>query len=150
MSDIVVDARHLSRRFGDLVAVNDVSFQIEQASIFGLLGPNGSGKSTIIRMLLGILEPTAGDATVLGNDVRYESELIKRRVGYMSQQFSLYADLSVIENIEFYGRIYGLRGSASHNAARRSWTWPPCTTARHNWHVRSRAAGNNDWPWPVR
>ncbi len=66
MSDIVVDARHLSRHFGDLVAVNDVSFQIEQASIFGLLGPNGSGKSTIIRMLLGILEPTAGDATVLG------------------------------------------------------------------------------------
>ena len=66
MSDIVVDVRHLSRHFGDLVAVNDVSFQIERASIFGLLGPNGSGKSTIIRMLLGILEPTAGDATVLG------------------------------------------------------------------------------------
>ncbi len=111
MSDVVVDVRHLARHFGDLVAVSDVSFQIEKASIFGLLGPNGSGKSTIIRMLLGILEPTAGQATVLGHDVRSESELIKRRVGYMSQQFSLYADLSVIENIEFYGRIYGLHGS---------------------------------------
>ena len=110
MADVVVDARHLSRHFGDLVAVSDVSFQIERAAIFGLLGPNGSGKSTIIRMLLGILEPTQGDATVLGNDVRYESELIKRRVGYMSQQFSLYADLSVRENLEFYGRIYGLQG----------------------------------------
>ena len=75
----------------DLVAVSDVSFQIERAAIFGLLGPNGSGKSTIIRMLLGILEPTAGHASVLGHDVRYDSELIKRRAGYMSQQFSLYA-----------------------------------------------------------
>ena len=111
MTDVVVDVRHLTRHFGDLVAVSEVSFQIEQASIFGLLGPNGSGKSTIIRMLLGILPPTSGDASVLGNDVRYESELIKRRVGYMSQQFSLYADLSVLENLQFYGRIYGLRGA---------------------------------------
>ncbi len=87
-----------------------MSFQIERAAIFGLLGPNGSGKSTIIRMLLGILAPTAGDAPVLGHDVRYDSELIKRRVGYMSQQFSLYADLTVLENLQFYGRIYGLQG----------------------------------------
>ena len=111
MTDIVVSAQRLSRQFGSLRAVSDVSFQIERAAIFGLLGPNGSGKSTIIRMLLGILEPTSGDATVLGHDVRTESELIKRRVGYMSQQFSLYGDLSVIENLQFYARIYGLRGS---------------------------------------
>ncbi|MHB0959922.1 MAG: ABC transporter permease [Pirellulaceae bacterium] len=110
MTAPVVDVQHLTRHFGDLVAVSDVSFQIEHAAIFGLLGPNGSGKSTIIRMLLGILEPTAGDATVLGYDVRYDAEAVKRRVGYMSQQFSLYADLTVLENLEFYGRIYGLQG----------------------------------------
>ena len=108
MSGPVVDAQCLSRRFGNLTAVDDVSFRIERASIFGLLGPNGSGKSTIIRMLLGILPPTSGSARVLGHDVRSDSELIKRRVGYMSQQFSLYGDLSVHENIQFYGRIYGL------------------------------------------
>jgi ribosome-dependent ATPase len=104
----VISVRGLERRFGDLVAVRDVTFDVQRASIFGLLGPNGSGKSTIIRMLLGILSPSGGSATVLGYDALRDAELIKRRVGYMSQQFSLYADLSVRENIEFYGRIYGL------------------------------------------
>jgi len=108
MNPTVIDVRNLSRSFGELVAVSDVNFQVQQSAIFGLLGPNGSGKSTIIRMLLGILAPTSGTATVLGHDVRDEPELIKPRVGYMSQQFSLYADLSVQENIDFYGRIYGL------------------------------------------
>lgn len=104
----VISVHSLERRFGDLVAVRDVTFEVQRASIFGLLGPNGSGKSTIIRMLLGILPPSGGTATVLGHDALRDAELIKRRVGYMSQQFSLYADLSVRENIEFYGRIYGL------------------------------------------
>jgi len=105
---IVIDAHEMGRRFGDLVAVKDVSFQVRRAAIFGLLGPNGSGKSTIIRMLLGILPLSTGEARVLGRDVHTDAESIKRRVGYMSQQFSLYADLTVRENIEFYGRIYGL------------------------------------------
>ncbi len=108
VSTAVIDVSHLSRRFGHLTAVDDVSFVVNRGAIFGLLGPNGSGKSTIIRMLCGVLEPSAGEAHVLGHDVSLESEQIKRRIGYMSQKFSLYADLSVGENIGFYGRIYGL------------------------------------------
>lgn len=104
----VIDVRQLSRDFGPLKAVDRVSFAVQRGAIFGLLGPNGSGKSTIIRMLCGVLEPTSGQARVLGHDVESEAEAIKRRIGYMSQKFSLYADLSVGENIEFYGRIYGL------------------------------------------
>src|SRR2546423_467040 len=108
MPDAVIELHSLSRRFGKLVAVERVSFAVRRGEIFGLLGPNGSGKSTIIRMLCGVLEPSGGSASVLGFDVKRDAEAVKRRIGYMSQKFSLYGDLSVRENLLFYGRIYEL------------------------------------------
>jgi len=122
MSEVVIEVRHLSRRFNRLVAVDDISFAVQRGAIFGLLGPNGSGKSTVIRMLCGVLKPSSGHATVLGYDLTAEAEAIKPRIGYMSQQFSLYADLSVQENLDFYGRIYGLQGDALARNAQRVLT----------------------------
>jgi ABC-2 type transport system ATP-binding protein len=103
-----VELTNLTRRFGDFTAVNNVSLQIKQGSIYGFLGPNGSGKSTTIRMLCGLLEPTSGSGQVLGLDIARDSEAIKHKIGYMSQKFSLYDDLTVIENLEFYAGMYSL------------------------------------------
>jgi ABC-2 type transport system ATP-binding protein len=111
---MVIKAEHLRRKFGDFVAVDDVSFEIPAGQIFGFLGPNGSGKTTTIRMLLGLLSPTGGAAYVLGRDVRKTSREILQQVGYMSQKFSLYTDLTVMENLKFYGQSYGLHGAALH------------------------------------
>jgi len=109
MSDeVVIETHHLARTFGHLVAVKDVSLSITRGEIFGVLGPNGAGKSTTIRMLCGILDPTGGDGTVVGFDIRKEAESIKQRIGYMTQRFSLYEDLTVQENLDFYASIYGV------------------------------------------
>jgi ABC-2 type transport system ATP-binding protein len=105
---LVVETAHLSRHFGQLVAVRDVSLAVRRGEIFGVLGPNGAGKSTTIRMLCGILEPTGGSGTVVGFDIRKQAERIKERIGYMTQRFSLYEDLSVSENLLFYAGIYGV------------------------------------------
>jgi len=108
----VIVTRGLSRKFGDLVAVRDVSLSVRKGEIFGVLGPNGAGKSTTIRMLCGILDPTGGEGRVVGFDVLTQAERIKERIGYMTQRFSLYEDLTVEENLKFYAGIYGVPGSA--------------------------------------
>jgi len=104
-----VQAVELTKMFGEFTAVDRVSFTIERGVIFGFLGPNGAGKTTTIRMLLGLLKPTEGSATVLGFDIVKQTAEVKKRIGYMSQRFSLYDDLTVDENLNFYGRIYGVR-----------------------------------------
>ena len=103
-----VEAENLVRRFGQFTAVNGVSFRVERGEIFGFLGPNGSGKTTVIKMLTGLLPLSGGEAHVQGLDVRRDAEQVRERIGYMSQNFSLYYDLTVEENLRFYGRIYGL------------------------------------------
>jgi ABC-2 type transport system ATP-binding protein len=103
-----VEIDKLTRKFGDFTAVNQISLRIRQGHIYGFLGPNGSGKSTTIRMLCGILEPTAGTGTVFGLDLKHDSETIKEKIGYMSQKFSLYDDLTVVENLRFYAGLYSL------------------------------------------
>lgn len=102
----VIDVRQLTKRFGGLTAVDGISFEVQPGEVFAFLGPNGSGKSTTIRMLCGLLEPTAGSGRVLGFDIRSQGERIKEHIGYMSQRFSLYEDLTVRENLEFYAGVY--------------------------------------------
>jgi len=110
MNEHAVQVVDLTKKFGDFSAVDGATFDIRRGEIFGFLGPNGAGKTTTIRMLLCLLRPTSGQATVLGYDIVRQSEAIRRRIGYMSQRFSLYNDLTVGENLDFYGRTYGVRG----------------------------------------
>src|SRR6202167_3980689 len=106
-----VEVENLVKRFGDFIAVDHISFETRAGEVFGFLGPNGSGKSTTIRILCGLLHPTSGRATVAGYDVVESPELIRRNIGYMSQKFSLYADLTVFENLRFYAGMYGVPAS---------------------------------------
>lgn len=108
MADPVIQTSKLTKRFGDFIAVDEITFQVNKGEIFGFLGANGAGKTTAMRMLTGLSKPSSGSATVAGFDVYKQTENIKRNIGYMSQKFSLYEDLTVLENIRFYGGIYGL------------------------------------------
>lgn len=108
MRDVVIKTDKLTKRFGDFVAANAITFEVYKGEIFGFLGANGAGKTTAMRMLCGLSKPSSGNATIAGYDVYRETEEIKKNIGYMSQKFSLYEDLTVLENIRFFGGIYGL------------------------------------------
>jgi ABC-2 type transport system ATP-binding protein len=119
MSKPAIEAARMTKRFGDFVAVDDVTLDVREGEVFGLLGSNGAGKSTLIRLFCGLLTPTSGRGTVLGLDVGRQSEAIRRRIGYMTQRFSLYDDLSVRHNLDFFSGVYGLRGK--DRAERIAW-----------------------------
>lgn len=104
----IISVRNLTKTFGDFIAVNNISFEVAKGEIFGFLGANGAGKTTAMKMLIGISKPSSGEASVAGFDVSQESEMVKKNIGYMSQKFSLYDDLTIKENITFFGGIYGL------------------------------------------
>ncbi len=106
--DKIISANHLTKSFGDFTAVNNISFEVGKGEIFGFLGANGAGKTTAMKMLIGISKPTSGEAFVAGFDISNQSEMVKKNIGYMSQKFSLYDDLTIKENITFFGGIYGL------------------------------------------
>jgi len=106
-----IEVNNLSKKFGDFTSVDNISFEVKEGEVFGFLGSNGAGKSTTIKMLCGILEPTSGDAKVSGYSINENPEMVKKNIGYMSQKFSLYNDLTIKENINFFGGIYGMKGS---------------------------------------
>lgn len=119
MAGPALEAIHLVKRFGDFVAVNDVSFDVREGEVFGLLGSNGAGKSTVIRLFCALLTPTSGTGRVLGIDVAKDPEGVRRRIGYMTQRFSLYDELTVRQNLNFFSGVYGLRGK--ERADRLAW-----------------------------
>ncbi len=131
----VISAQQLTKRFGDFTAVNGVTFEMQPGEILGYLGPNGSGKTTTIRMLLGLLQPDSGDAYVLGRSITRNAEMIRPLVGYMSQKFALYDDLTAAENLRFYGGIYGLRPADLEARIREVMALVGLTT-----HLHARAA----------
>ncbi|HSS76506.1 MAG TPA: ABC transporter ATP-binding protein, partial [Thermoanaerobaculia bacterium] len=112
MASPALEADRLTKRFGDFVAVDEVSFDVHEGEVFGLLGSNGAGKSTVIRLFCGLLAPTSGSGRVLEIDIAKNPEGVRRRIGYMTQRFSLYDELTVRQNLNFFGGVYGLRGRA--------------------------------------
>jgi ABC-type multidrug transport system ATPase subunit len=141
---IAIKTENLSKNFGDFTAVSALNIEVKQGEIYGFLGPNGSGKTTVIKMLCGLLTPTSGSASVLGYDSIKQGEEIRQNVGYMSQRFSLYEDLSVVENMRFYGSIYGL--SSAQIDARSDFLMQKHGLAKY----KDRLAGNLSGGWKQR
>lgn len=141
---VVIAADHLTIRFGSFTAVSDVSFEVGKGEIFGFLGPNGSGKTTIIKALCGLLQPTEGTGRILGMDIRKDAAEIRRHVGYMSQKFGLYEDLTVAENMDFYAGVYGL---SADQAAQRTCELQALTGIEPYMH---RRAGQLSGGWKQR
>lgn len=139
MTEDSIVVRSLTRTFGNFVAVKEVSFSVARGEVFGFLGPNGAGKSTTIRMLCGLLSPTSGTAVVGGRDIIREPEKVKETIGYMSQKFSLYSDLTVAENIRFYGGVYGL--SRTRIKARMPWVLEMAGLKGKGNHLTGELAG---------
>jgi ABC-2 type transport system ATP-binding protein len=129
---LAIEAKDLTRKFGKFVAVDRISFDVHEGEVFGFLGANGAGKTTAIRMLTGLLAPSGGRARVAGRDVYTESELIKRHIGYMSQRFSLYEDLTIVENIQLYGGIYDLTNAQIRERTDRMLSRLGLTGAAHD------------------
>ena len=142
--DIAIDVEGLTKKFDGRAVVRDLSMQVKRGTIYGFLGPNGSGKTTTIRMLCGLLTPDEGDGTCLGYDIRTETDKIKRQVGYMTQRFSLYQDLSVRENLEFVAPHLRHRRARPRRRARRS-SGSGCRAARSSSPASCRAAGSSGW-----
>lgn len=138
-----IEAHDLTRRFGSFTAVDAISFRVAPGEVFGFLGANGAGKTTAMRMLTGLLAPTSGRASVAGHDVATDAESVKRAIGYMSQRFSLYEDLTPRENIRLYGGIYGLSDQAIRERSSPGSGSPAAPTS---WFAPSRSAGSRSSP----
>jgi len=145
--DLAIDVHGMTKRFGDLTAVNHIDLQVHTGEICGFLGPNGSGKTTFIRMLCGLLRADAGHGTCLGYDVIHQSEAIKREVGYMTQRFSFYEDLSIAENLDFVARMYAVKNR--REAVAESIERLGLTERKKQLKASFPAAGNSASLWPL-